>query len=59
MSQCSPASVPEQHSPGSILPNSRVGNAALGPHGVHLGDGDGAETRLPTVGEVTGDLDGV
>lgn len=31
----------------------------LGPSGVYLGDGDGAETRLPTVGEVTDDLYGV
>lgn len=26
---------------------------------MYLGDGDGAETRLPTIGEVTDDLYGV
>lgn len=36
-----------------------MGNALLGLSCVYLGDGDGAETRLPTTGEVTGDLNGV
>lgn len=36
-----------------------MGNAVLGSICVYLGDGDGAETRLPTIGEVTDDLYGV
>lgn len=36
-----------------------MGNAVLGLICVYLGDGDGAETCLTTIGEVTDDLYGV